>query len=138
MASLIISVVSLIVSSILAIFQLKYHRKQDKLNVLLTEKENREIENLGKADIFVEFIQTGRQELIRVSNIGNYLANEILLTFPNGNSWSVFIDTLPSSLQPSQSADLIVARTLSAESTQIFLFSWTDKTGKHEKSFELS
>ncbi len=138
MASLIISVVSLIVSSILAIFQLKYHRKQDKLNVLLTEKENREIENLGKADIFVEFIQTGRQELIRVSNIGNYLANEILLTFPNGNSWSVFIDTLPSSLQPSQSTDLIVARTLGAELTQIFLFSWTDKTGKHEKSFELS
>lgn len=138
LASLIISVLSLIVSSILTFFQLKYHKNQDKLNVILTEKEEREIENLGKAEIFAEFIQIGDQEIVRVSNIGNYLATNISLAFPDGNSWTVFLDSLPSSLQPFQSVDLIAARTLSSELTQMFQFSWTDKLGEHKKTFELS
>lgn len=129
----------LIVSSILAFRQLKYTRNQDKLNSLLKVKEEREADSLNEADICANLIDLGRgNERIRVSNIGKCIAKNVNLAFPDGNSWSVFIDPFPIDLQPQQKVDLIIARSQDASIKQRFLFTWKDKKGDQEKSIELS
>ena len=85
-----ISIFSLLVSSFFAYKQLKYTKNQDKLNILLTEKEEREIEELDKADIRAKLIQDGNKRAVRVSNVGKCTATGVSLTFPDGNSWSIF------------------------------------------------
>lgn len=138
-ASIIISIISLMISSMIALWQLKYTRNQDKLNALLRVKEERELESLNDADICAEIIQSDKfPNYIRISNTGKCIANDVDLTLPENDTWKIFKDKLPINLHPQQKIDLPFVRFMNSPSKQCFHFSWKDKKGSHEKYIELA
>ena len=137
--ALLVSTIAMILSARTSQKQLKYEKKQNDLNELLYDKEQKEKIILNMADITAELIQIGiSKEAIRVVNIGHARAENVDIDFSEEGNWTIMNEFFPMDMDPGQSVDLKTLLAGGSSSKQECLLSWNDSNGNHCKRIMLT
>jgi hypothetical protein len=111
---------------------------QEKLNILLLEKEKSEAVSEKKADLGAAFVKLGsNKHRLKIWNKGNATARNIRLEFPDGNDVLIQSDVdekFPlESMEKFQSVELIASVHMGTKSKHVIRIVWEDDAQNHNE-----
>ena len=139
-----ISVLALILSSFATWKTLRLNKSQERLNDLLTAREESEVVSARKADVSANFYKIGRGNYrFKVFNKGKAVARNVQIDFPGEKEYPVLQSDLsekfPISLETHQSVELIVIAHMGMKRKFNVQLSWEDdNTNTNKKHLQLT
>ncbi len=104
---------------------------QGKVNSLVLEKEQREAEQAGRAELGASFVSIGsKKHRLKIYNKGKVQARDVTIEFLDGNEivrGSEIEDKFPMHIDPGQAVELIAAVHMGTKRKHALRLKWKDE-----------